>query len=60
MYLYIFIKSPYLNILMHYKHTLFRIISMGMKGNLADAGNLADSNISETINGTKKNCIYNL
>ena len=32
----------------------------GRKGNLADAGNLADSNISETINDTKKNSINNL
>ena len=29
-------------------------------GNLTDAGNLADSNISETINDTKKNSINNL
>ena len=32
----------------------------GREGNLADAGNLADSNISETINDTKKNSINNL
>ena len=39
---------------------IYIYIYRGRKGNLADAGNLADSNISETINDTKKNSINNL
>ena len=36
------------------------IIYWGREGNLANADNLADSNISETINDTNKNSINNL
>ena len=42
------------------KWSLISFTNRGRKGNLADAGNLADSNISETINDTKKNSINNL